>query len=89
MNLQPGHDHTPHGIPYEYTFLRQDLDDSRAVVAGAVPAFKVTTLTPLDVPGEPLIQKTVYTVPAEQLHEFLTHPRWQDTSETIVLVAPA
>jgi hypothetical protein len=87
--MLPGYDTTPDGIPYEYTVHKQDLDEGRAIVAGAIPFFKVTALMALDVPGEPLTQKTVYIVPAERLHEFLTDLRWQDTSETIVIVAPA
>lgn len=83
------HETTPDGIPYEYTLHHQDMGEGRALVADAVPLFKVTTLMAFDVPGEPLTQKTIYTVPADGLHEFLTDPRWQDTSETIVIVAPA
>ncbi len=86
--MTTGRDVTPDGVQYEYTFHRQDLDEGRAIVADAIAIFKVTTLMAFDVPGEPLIQKTIYTVPAQRLHEFLTDPRWQDTSEAIVIVAP-
>ena len=86
--MNPGHETTPDGTPYEYTVHQQDLDAGRAVVAKALPAFEVTTFMAFDVPGEPLLQKTTYTVSAKRLHEFLSDPRWQDTSETIVVVTP-
>ena len=73
MSMYPRHEVLPDGTPYEYTLHRQDLDEGRAVVTDAIPAFKVTTLMAFDVLGEPLSQKTICTVLAGCMSFWPTH----------------
>jgi hypothetical protein len=58
-------------------------------VRDAILAFKVHTLMAHRSSGQRRTQRTIYTAQAGRPHEFLTEPRWQDTGESIVIVAPA